>query len=140
MLLARNIFAYLICAVASVSLTRWIDSTFVVDMLIPNLTATVVALLAINVATTAIIAMKLREIADKHGINFSGTVKEFKIAIFEQSALIVLSLVVSAVVKTKVPVMAANLSDGLAFFTFYAALHIFIDTTVGMLVAIFPED
>jgi hypothetical protein len=140
MLWVRNLFAYAVCAIASVGLVRWIDSTLVADTLIPNLTTIVVALLAINVQTTAVISTKLREIVDKNGVSFRGTVRQFKLAIMEQVALTILSLVVSALVKTKIPLISPFLSDGLAFFTFYASLHIFIDTTVGMLIAIFPED
>lgn len=140
MLWVRNLFAYVVCAIASVGLVRWIDSTVVTDTLIPNLTTIVVGLLAINVQTTAVISTKLREIADKKGISFRSTVREFKLAIVEQAALTILSLVVAAFVKTKVPPVSPFFSDGLAFFTFYASLHIFIDTTVGMLIAIFPED
>jgi hypothetical protein len=123
-----------------VGLVRWIDSTVVADTLIPNLTTIVIALLAINVQTTAVISMKLREIADKNGASFRGTIREFKTAILEQAAVTILSLAVSAIVKTKAPPVSPFLSDGLAFFTLYASLHIFIDTTVGMLIAIFPED
>ena len=52
MLWLRNIFAYTLCAIASVGATRWIGSTVVVDLLVPNLIMIVVALLAINVQTT----------------------------------------------------------------------------------------
>lgn len=136
----RNIFAYFICAVASVSIVRWIESTVVNDVLIPNLTAIVVALLAINVQTTAVIAVKLRELADKHGYSFAQTVSEFRLAIFEQATLVVLSLALSAIIKTKVPIIEPLKIEIAAFFVIYASLHIFLDITVGLLIALFPED
>lgn len=82
MLWLRNIFGYFVFAVASAASVRWLESTVVNDVLIPNLTAIVVALLAINVQTIAVIAVKLRELADKHNYAFGRTVNEFRRAIF----------------------------------------------------------
>lgn len=137
---ARNVFAYFICAVASVAAVRWIESTVVNDVLIPNLTTIVVALLAINVQTTVVIAVKLRELADKHGYTFGRTVREFRLAIFEQTVLVVFSLVLSAVIKTKIAPISPLISEIVAFFVTYASLHIFLDTSVGLLLALFPEE
>lgn len=136
----RNIFGYFVCAVASAASVHWLESTVVNDVLIPNLTAIVVALLAINVQTTAVIAVKLRELADKHHYAFGRTVNEFRLAIFEQAVLVILSLALSAITKAKVPVVGAVAIEIAAFFITYAALHIFLDTTVGLLTALFPED
>jgi hypothetical protein len=136
----RNVTAYFVCAIASVAVVRWIESSVVVDVLVPNLTATVVALLAINVQTTAVIAVKLRELVDRHSAAFGRTVREFRLAIFEQAFLVVLSLALSALVKSKLPVISPLAVDVAAFFIAYASLHIFLDTTVGLLTALFPED
>lgn len=136
----RNVAGYLVCAIASVAVVRWIESTVVAEVLVPNLTATVVALLAINVQTTAVIAVKLRELADRHGAAFSQTVREFRLAIFEQAFLVILSLALSALTKSKIPVISPLAIEIAAFFIAYASLHIFLDTTVGLLTALFPED
>lgn len=136
----RNIAAYAICAVASQATAQWIGSSVAGAVLIPNLTTIVIALLAINVQTTAVIAVKLRELADKAGATFSGTVSQFRLAIFEQAFLVIVSLAITAIVKSPL-VHSAELPINLAaFFVFYASLHIFLDTTVGLLVALFPED
>jgi hypothetical protein len=136
----RNIVGYLVCAVASVAAARWIESTVVIDVLVPNLTAVVVALLAINVQTTAVIAVKLRELADKYKYAFGRTVLEFRLAIFEQAMLVILSLILSALTKSKVTAVGPLAIEIAAFFVTYASLHIFLDTTVGLLTALFPED
>lgn len=136
----RNIFAYCVCAVASAATARYIESTVAADALIPNLIAIVVALLAINVQTTIVIAVKLRELADKNGYNFTSSLREFRIAIFEQVALVFLSIALSAIVKGKVYVIGPLAIEIIAFFITFASLHIFIDTTLGILTALFPEE
>lgn len=139
-LLIRNLIAYLICAIASTAIVGWIQSTVVTDILIPNLITIVIALLAINVQTTAVIAVKLRELADKHGLNFRLSIREFKVAIYEQGSLVIASLTLSAISKAKVEVLNSILIDCFSFFVLYASLHIFLDTTIGLLFSLFPED
>lgn len=135
----RNLAAYIICAIASVALARWMQSSVVSDVLLPNLTTIVLALLAINVQTTAVIAVKLREIADKNNFDFSRSVQEFRIAFYEQGSLFVISLGLSAISKAKIEVISLPIIEGLSFFVLYAGLHIFIDTTIGLLTCLFPE-
>lgn len=135
----RNFVAYLVCAVASTAIARWMQSSVVADILIPNLTTIVIALLAINVQTTAVIAVKLRELADKHGYNFHLSIAEFRLAIYEQGVLVVGSLALSVIAKAKVEVLSPLSVECFSFFTIYAALHIFLDTSVGLLISLFPE-
>lgn len=135
----RNIIAYVICAIASVAVVRWLQSSVVADILLPNLTTIVLALLAINVQTTAVIAVKLREIADKTNFNFNRSVQEFRFAFYEQGGLFIASLGLSAISKAKYEVISSVTLECLSFFVMYAALHIFIDTTIGLLVCLFPE-
>ena len=135
----RNIAAYAICAIASVAVVRWLQSSVVSEVLLPNLTTIVLALLAINVQTTAVVAVKLREIADKSKINFSRSVQQFRWAFYEQGGLFVVSLGLSAIAKSKTEVINGLTLECLSFFVIYAALHIFIDTTIGLLVCLFPE-
>ena len=140
MLWLRNVIAYAVCAVASVAATRWIGSTVVVDLLAPNLTAIVVALLAINVQTTAVIAVKLRELSDKHGYRFKATIAQFRLAIVEQTVLVLASLALSAMIKSDVASNGSLAIDIAVFFVIYGALHIFADTSLGLFVALFPEE
>lgn len=135
----RNVVAYLVCAIASVALARWIQSPIANDLLLPNLTTIVLALLAINVQTTAVIAVKLRELADKHGASFSQSIKQFRLAFYEQGALVIFSLVLSAISKAQIEVLSPLLLECASFFVFFASLHIFIDTTIGLLVCLFPD-
>lgn len=139
MLWLRNLFAYAICAIASTAITRWMQSSFATDVLIPNLMAIVIALLAINVQTTAVIAVKLRELTNKEGGNFFRSIREFRLAIFEQGGLVVASLALSAIAKAKIEVLPPIAIECFSFFVIYASLHIFLDTTVGLLISLFPE-
>lgn len=135
----RNIAAYLICAIAATALSRWIESTVTNDVVLPNLTTIVMALMAINVQTTAVIAVKLRELADKHNANFSKSVKQFILAFYEQGSLVILSLTLSAISKAKIEILNPQIIECASFFIIFSSLHIFIDTTIGLLVCLFPE-
>jgi hypothetical protein len=135
----RNLIAYLICAIASTAIAHWVKSSVAVDILIPNLTAIIIALLAINVQTTAVIAVKLRELADKHGHNFRLSIAEFRLAIYEQGGLVVASLALSTIAKSKIEVLSPLALECFSFFAIYASLHIFLDTSVGLLISLFPE-
>lgn len=135
----RNVLAYLVCAIAAEATARWLGSSVVPETLIPNLTATVMALLAINIQTTAVIAVKLRELADRTTSTFGGTLKQFRLAIYEQAALVIASFAVSAVVKSPFVAEYSLLINVSALFILFASLHIFLDTSNGLLVALFPE-
>jgi hypothetical protein len=117
----------------------WIGSPIVSASLVGNLSTIVLALLAINVQTTAVIAVKLREILDRTGGQAELSIREFRLAIFEQTALAVAAFAIQATVGSRgyqLPELALGIST---FFVLFAALHIFLDTTVGLLVALFPE-
>lgn len=136
----RNIALYVVFAIASVAIAQWIGSTVTRDLLIPNLMAIVIALLAINVQTVAIISVKLRELADKHGFHFKATVTQFRLALYEQATLVLASLALNTLAKSAFSDSWPLAIDIGAFFVLFAALHIFVDTSIGLLVAIFPDD
>lgn len=135
----RNLFAYFICSIASIGIAYWIESSIVQEILIPNLLTIVVALLAINVQTIAVIAVKLRELSETYGYNFKKTVSEFRFSIVEQVALVLLSLALASVTKSTVYSKIPLLFEISAFFIFYASLHIFLDTSLSLLLSLFPE-
>lgn len=139
----KNISAYAIAAAAATGLSRLLESVIVGEILIPNLIGIVVALLAINVQTTAVIAVKLRELADTRKASFNATIREFKLALFEQTALVFLSCLLAAMAKSKIAM--SNLTLALlvelgTYFILIAAVHIFLDTSIGLLMALFPDE
>lgn len=139
-LLIRNVVIYVVFAIAAVAVTHFIKSTVVSDLLIPNLVTIVIALLAISVQTTAVIAVKLRELADKHGCQFKATITEFRVALYEQSVLVMAALALSTLSKSPSTENSLLVVEVGAFFIIFAAIHIFMDTSIGLLFALFPED
>lgn len=135
----KNVAVYLICAIAATALARWIESPVAIELVLPNLITMVIALLAINVQTTAVIAVKLRELADKHAIDFSKSIGQFSLALYEQGALVLIALVLSAVSKSAQEIMRTPILECSIFFVLLASLHIFMDTTISLLTCLFPE-
>ncbi len=135
----RNVVAYLVCAIASVAIFNWIGSKVAQDVIGANLVTFVVAFLAINVQTTAVVLVKLREISEHVGLQFKATVAEIKFSILEQAILVVLSVGVSAVVKSDLIKDYLLFVDVSVLFVFYAALHIFFDISMSLLLVIFPD-
>lgn len=135
----RNIVAYCVAAIAATALAEWVQSAVVAEVLIPNLITIVLALLAINVQTTAVLAVKLREIAMLQEIDFSRTVMQFQIAFYEQGCLLIASLILVAISKSHLAVFNEQLLGCASFFVFFASLHIFIDTSIGVLCCLFPR-
>jgi hypothetical protein len=135
----RNVLLYIVAAIASVAVVNWLNSDVIEQTLLPSLTGTIIALLAINVATTASVAVKLREIGDKHGVDFSATAREFRIAIGEQTAFIIISLLLVALHTAKpIPCSIVSL-DICAMAVFYASLHVFVDTSLSLILVLFPS-
>lgn len=135
----KNLSAYVVAAIASVGIASWLNSHAIETILLPSLTSTIIALLAINVATTASVAVKLREIGDQHGIDFSRTAKEFRLAIVEQAGLIMISLALVALQTAKpIPCSIATLQVS-TMAVFYASLHIFVDTSLSLIEVLFPN-
>jgi hypothetical protein len=104
-----------------------------------NLSTIVLALLAINVQTTVAIAVKLREVLDRVGGQANKSIGQFRLAIIEQAVLALAAFTIQATVGAE----HFQLSDralGIAcFFVLSAAMHIFLDTKVRLLAALFPE-
>lgn len=135
-----NVIFYVVFSIASVAGVRWIGSTAVADIFVPNLVAIVIALLAINVQTVAVIAVKLREIADRKGYKFEATLGQMKLAIFEQIMLVVLAIIITAISKSSMTDSKLLMVELGTFFILYAALHIFLDISLGLIRALFPSE
>ncbi len=105
-----------------------------------NLTAIVLALLAINVQTTAVIAVKLRDILDKSGGNANATIEQFRLAIIEQAVLLLLALFLQGTIGAQSFQLSPLTLSICCLFIFFATVHIFLDTSIGLLIALFPEN
>jgi hypothetical protein len=135
----RNYIAYLVAAIAAAALTHLIRSTVIVEVVVPALPTIVLALLAINVQTTAVIAVKLRELAGTQKGLFSRSMAEVRFALVEQGVLVLVAFALNAVVKVPTPLMSSHVVAVVSYLVLFASLHIFVDTTIGLLTVLFPE-
>lgn len=135
----RNLFFYLVSAIAAAAAVGWIGSPLVRGTLAGNLSTIVLALLAINVQTTAVIAVKLREVVDRAGGQADLSIGQFRLAIFEQAVLVLVAFSIQATLGAEHFQLSDRTLAIACFFVLFAALHIFLDTTTGLLVALFPE-
>jgi hypothetical protein len=135
----RNVLLYFVCAIAAAAAVGWIGSPLVKNTLAMNLSTIVLALLAINVQTTAVIAVKLREVLDRVGGQAERSIGQFRLAIFEQAILVVAAFAIQATLGAQdFQLSDRSLAIG-CFFVLFASLHIFLDTTTGLLVTLFSE-
>ncbi len=128
------------CATTATAVARFIESSVVRELIAPNLITIVIALLAINVQTTSVVAVKLRELSDKHGINFSRSIKQFIYSLYEQAVLVILSLVISGFIKSESELISSVILEFATFFVFSAALHIFFDTAISLFDCLFERE
>ncbi|MEB5966185.1 MULTISPECIES: hypothetical protein [Comamonas] len=136
----KNVASYILSSVATVSFLKWIDSDFIEKTLASNLMTIVVGILAVNIQTIVIIAVRLKDVSEKEGIDFSRTIAQVKISLYEQCALIFLSFVSGSLYAIKSGSVDVIYINVITVFAIIAALHIFIDTAVGMLGCLFPDD
>ncbi len=71
-----------------------IESNYLVEFLDKNLISLLIALLAINTTTSSFVLTKLKDINQTYGINFEGTLRQFRISIIEQLVFIVFALLI----------------------------------------------
>jgi len=136
---AKNYIAYLISAIAAAALTHAIRSTVIADVVVPALPAVVLALLAINVQTSAVIAVKLRELANTQKGMFGASIAEVRFALIEQAILVLFAFALNALVKAPSAPLSPHVISVAAYVVLFASLHIFIDTTISLLDLLFPD-
>lgn len=75
-------------------LGNWLESDFLFIYLKDNIIGLLLTLLAINTATSGLIASKIQDILTEFKeLDFSGTIKEMKLSLLEQIILICISVV-----------------------------------------------
>lgn len=134
-----NHLFYLVFALASFAISQWANSTLVISYLVPNLITIVIALLAINIQTIAVMTLKLRDISGDQIQSFGKTIKQIKLSIYEQIFLLGTSiLIVGAFHAEDFPNKNILLGIG-SFYVLYASLHIFIDISISLINTLFPN-
>lgn len=109
-----------------------LESTFA-DKFAENILALLTTLFAINIASSTLIAGKLREIQDKTGFAFEKTKKNLKWSFYEQIILIGVSFIVAIARESKYlqsltePDICKLICNSIIFFTFISYLEIIRD-------------
>lgn len=90
----KNISFFFVIALAITTIGNVLNSTFLFTYLQTNIISLLITLLAINTATSGLIASKIQDfVIQKPEIDFSSTIKEMKASLFEQIILIIISVV-----------------------------------------------
>ena len=103
MSILKSIFFSILISFILVIFQKLIDSNYIIDFLSKNLITILIALLAINLTTLSIVLTKIRELIELHGnkANFNNTKNEMLLSIKEQLILIIFSLIILSILKSK---------------------------------------
>ena len=94
MRILRNISLYLVISFTLCILSTALQSDFLFEYLNESIVGLLITLLAINTATTGLVASKIQDVIFKHpGIDLTKSIKEMKFSLFEQIILIILCLI-----------------------------------------------
>lgn len=136
----KNISLYFIISVVINWGVSYLESSFLLGFLEKNLVSLLVALLAINTTTLSVIMVKLRELKDKYGFQFEGTLKSLRFAIYEEVFLIPFSVLILTLRDSYIiSVCCENLIfilDSLAITCFAYSIHIVLDTAKAVFIII----
>lgn len=140
----KDVIFYLAIGYTVVGISSWLDSHFLHDWLKQDLITLLVALLAINTTTSSVIMTKLKEIADKSGVDFSATIGQLKNSIFEQIIFVVIAAVVLILVGSQkilaMHILVEFILDGILAAVFVAAIHNLSDTASSIFVILRYEN
>src|SRR5690606_19887599 len=90
----KNISFFFVIALAITTIGNVLDSKFLFTYLQTNIIGLLITLLAINTATSGLIASKIQDfVIQKPEIDFSTTIKEMKTSLLEQIILIITSII-----------------------------------------------
>jgi hypothetical protein len=98
----KNISFFFVIALAITTIGNVLDSTFLFIYLQTNIIGLLITLLAINTATSGLIASKIQDfVVQKPEIDFSSTIKEMKSSLLEQIILIITSVICLIIQNSK---------------------------------------
>lgn len=114
-----------------------IESSFV-DKFAENTLALLTTLFAINIASSTLIAGKVREIQDKTGLNFKKTKTELRRSFYTQITLIIIAVIFGILRESKESLFLFDLNelklfcDTILFFCFICYVDIIKDIGLGL--------
>jgi len=114
-----------------------IESSFV-DKFAENILALLTTLFAINIASSTLIAGKIREIQDKTGLSFTKTKTELRKSFYTQIILIIIAVIVGILRESKESIFFVDHNefklycDTILFFCFICYVDIIKDIGLGL--------
>lgn len=140
----KDVTFYLVIGYAVIGASSWIDSSFLRDWLKRDLITLLVALLAINTTTSSVMMTKLKEIAEKTGADFGGTINQLKHSFVEQVAYIVIAVSVLILAGSQRVLALHSYAEfiltGILAAVFVAAIHNLSDTANSIFVILRYEN
>jgi len=135
----KNSCVFIVLGILMTSFCYLIKSDFLATFLHQNIISLTITLIAITSAVRAIILSKLTEIKlSNKQIDFSGTFKELKISIYEQVAMIVISILAITIGDSKLLICNPNIPTSfivnsiLTAVLFYS-IYILYDTAIAVI-------
>ena len=135
----KNISFILVLSAIVVIFCNYLETTFLFTYLTNNLISLLLTLLAINTATLGLIASKMQDIVvDKPQFNFSRTIKEMKLSLFEQIVLIAVTIITLILQDSKVVIVnhKDDASNIILVGVLFYSINILWDTGKGVFVVI----
>ena len=140
----KNISTFVVFAGLARYGSDYLGSDYLIKFLDENLITILIALLAINTTTGSVVMTKLREITDKNGVDFSETIKQLKLSIFEQVFLIIVALVLLVLAHSQLFMSMFSFSEALVetllIAVFVANLYNLYDTANSIFIILDNED
>ncbi|MBH0040435.1 hypothetical protein [Pseudoalteromonas sp. SWN166] len=115
-----------------------IESNYLMEFLDKNLISLLIALFAINTTTSSFVLTKLKDINQKYGGNFEGTLGQFRISVIEQLVFIVFALLILVLLNSQSVVglhsLVLPILEVLLIVVFIASLDNLYDTANSIFV------
>lgn len=127
----KDISLYLVLAIVVTVFCYWLESSFLFDYLQTNIIGLLITLLAINTATSGLVASKMQDLKlQKPEIDLKEPIKQMKLSLVEQIILIAISILFMTILNS--PLIDFGYKEhlfngGLTFVLIYA-LAILMDT------------
>lgn len=127
----KDISMYLVLSIVATVFCYWLESSFLFDYLQNNIIGLLITLLAINTATSGLVASKMQDLKlQKPQIDLKEPIKQMKLSLVEQIILIAVSIIFMTILKSSLVNFdyKEHLFNGGLIFVLIYALAILMDT------------
>lgn len=135
----KDISLYVIISALITLGCYWLQSSFLFDYLQSNIIGLLITLLAINTATSGLVASKMQDLTlQKPEVDLSEPIRQMKISLIEQIVLIALSIIFMTIIKSELiqfDYKEKIFNGGLVLLLVYA-LAILLDTGKAVFIVI----